>query len=191
MTGDRYSGRAMAEEMIQLSMRAYDGRGSPTILTELVLDALDQPSPDELMLALCDQRIRQRDLLPLVPLLFEAAMQGDLVSQNLITRVGEELGISAAAVIKRLGLQALPVEVVLAGSVFRGKGPLLIDTVQQVIHRTAPAATLVRLSFEPVVGAVLLGLEWVGIEADDAIYSALRATMPEILHTGHAGYLPD
>jgi hypothetical protein len=36
-----------------------------------------------------------------------------------------------------------------------------------------------------------LGLEWVGIEADDAIYSALRATMPEILHTGHAGYLPD
>ena len=191
MTGDRYSGRAMAKEMIQLSMRAYDGRGSPTILTELVLDALDQPSPDELMLALCDQRIRQRDLLPLVPLLFEAAMQGDQVSQDLITRVGEELGISAAAVIKRLGLQALPVEVVLAGSIFRGKGPLLIDTVQQVIHRTAPAATLVRLTFEPVVGAVLLGLEWVGIEADDAIYSALRGTMPEILHTGHVGYLPD
>jgi hypothetical protein len=80
---------------------------------------------------------------------------------------------------------------VLAGSVFRGKGPLLIDTVQQVIHRTAPAATLVRLTFEPVVGAVLLGLDWVGVEADDAIYSALRATIPEILHTVHAGYLPD
>ena len=112
----------MAEEMIQLSMRAYDGRGSPTILIDLVLDALDQPSPDELIVALCDKRIGQRDLLQLVPLLFEAAIQGDQVSQDLITRVGEELGISAAAVIKRLGLQALPVEVVLAGSVFRGKG---------------------------------------------------------------------
>jgi N-acetylglucosamine kinase-like BadF-type ATPase len=78
----------MAEEMIQLSMRAYDGRGSPTMLTELVLDALGQPSPDELMVALCDQRIGQRDLLQLVPLLFEAAMQGDRVSQDLITRVG-------------------------------------------------------------------------------------------------------
>jgi N-acetylglucosamine kinase-like BadF-type ATPase len=191
MTGDRYSGNEIAKEMIQLSMRAHDGRGSPTLLTELGLDALGQPSPDELVVALCDQRIGQRDLLRLVPLLFEAAMQGDRVSQDLITRVGEELGISAAAVIKRLGLQALPVEVVLAGSVFRGKGPLLIDTVQQVIHRTAPAATLLRLSFEPVVGAVLLGLEWVGREADDATYSALRATMPEILHSGHAGYLPD
>jgi hypothetical protein len=36
-----------------------------------------------------------------------------------------------------------------------------------------------------------LGLDWVGVEADDAIYSALRATIPEILHTVHAGYLPD
>jgi len=191
MTGDRYSGRAIAREMIQLSIRAHDGRGSPTMLTELILDALGQPSPDELMLALCDQRIGERDLLGLVPLVFEAAVQGDRVSQDLITRVGEELGISAAAVIKRLGLQALPVEVVLAGSVFRGKGPLLIDTVQQVIHRTAPAATLVRLAFEPVVGAVLLGLESVGMVADDTVYSALRATMPDILHTGRAGYLPD
>jgi N-acetylglucosamine kinase-like BadF-type ATPase len=185
MTGDRYSGKEIAKEMIQLSMRAHDGRGSPTMLTELVLEVLGQPSPDELMVALCDQRIGQRDLLGLVPLVFEAAVQGDRVSQDLITRVGEELGISATAVIKRLGLQALPVEVVLAGSVFKGKGPLLIDTVQQIVHRTAPAATLVRLTFEPVVGAVLLGLESVGIAVDDATYSALQATMPDILHTGH------
>lgn len=185
MTGDRYSGNAMAREMIQLSMRAHDGRGSPTLLTELVLDALGQPSPDELMVALCDQRIGQRDLLRLVPLLFEAAMQGDRVSQDLITRVGEEFGISAATVIKRLGLQASPVEVVLAGSVFKGKGPLLIDTVRQIVHRTAPAATLVRLAFEPVVGATLLGLESVGVAVDDATYSMLRATMPDILPTGY------
>src|SRR5829696_7138679 len=187
MTGDRYIGNSMVKEMIQLAMRAHDGRGSPTLLTEFVLDALGQPSPDELMVALCDRRIGQRDLLRLVPLLFEAAMQGDRVSQDLITRVGEELGISAAAVIKRLGLQALPVEVVLAGSVFRGKGPLLTDTVQQVIHRTAPAATLIRLNFEPVVGAVLLGLDWVGGEAHDAIHPALRDTIRDILHTVHAG----
>jgi N-acetylglucosamine kinase-like BadF-type ATPase len=187
MTGDRYSGNAMAREMIQLSMRAHDGRGSPTLLTELVLDALGQPSPDGLMLALCDQRIGQRDLLRLVPLLFEAALQGDRVSQDLITRVGEELGISAATVIKRLGLQASPVEVVLAGSVFKGKGPLLIDTVRQIVHRTAPAATLVRLTFEPVVGATLLGLESVGVAVDDATYSALRATMPDISPTGYEG----
>ena len=185
MTGDRYSGNAMAKEMIQLAMRAHDGRGSPTLLTELVLDALGQPSPDELMVALCDRRIGQRDLLRLVPLLFEAAMQGDRVSQDLITRVGEELGISAATVIKRLGLQASPVEVVLAGSVFKGKGPLLIDTVRQVVHRTAPAATLVRLTFEPVVGASLLGLESAGVAVDDATYSTLRATMPDFLPTDH------
>jgi N-acetylglucosamine kinase-like BadF-type ATPase len=112
-------------------------------------------------------------------------MQGDRVSQDLITRVGEELGISAATVIKRLGLQASPVEVVLAGSVFKGKGPLLIDTVRQVVHRTAPAATLVRPTFEPVVGASLLSLESVGVTVDDATYSTLRATMPDISPTGY------
>jgi hypothetical protein len=110
-------------------------------------------------------------------LLFQAALGGDEPAQALIIWLGEELGTSAAAVIRRLGVADLPVEVVLGGSVFKGQGPLLTDTLLQVVHRAAPEAVLVRPAFEPVVGAVLLGLEAAGATVDDAVYQMLHATM--------------
>ena len=91
--------------------------------------------------------------------------------------------MSAAAVIRRLQLERLPVEVVLGGSVFKGEGPFLVDAIQAAVHRTAPEAVLVRPPFEPVVGGVLLGLEAAGITADEALYATLHATMPPVLTT--------
>lgn len=181
ISGDRVGGEAIAQEMVRLVMRHHDGRGPETMLTGLVLDALGEPSPHDLMLALYHKRIAKRDILNLVPLLFAAALRGDEPAQDLIVRTGEELGVSAAAVIRGLGVEKLPVEVVLAGGVFKGEGPLLTDTIRQVVHRTAPAATLVRTAFEPVVGSVLLGLEAAGVRIDEEVYSNLRATTPASL----------
>jgi N-acetylglucosamine kinase-like BadF-type ATPase len=137
------------------------------------------------MRALYHKQIDRPRLQSTVPLLFRAAAQGDRPAQELIIQLGEELGISAAAVIRRLGVEAQAVEVVLAGSVFKGEGPLLTDTLIQVLHRTAPGAVLVRPVFEPVVGAVLLGLEAAGARVDDEVYRALRETMPEPLCLRH------
>ena len=180
ISGDWAGGRAIAHEMVRMVMRAADGRGVPTLLTELVLDALHQPSPYELMRALYNQQIDAKHVLYLVPLVFQAALRGDQVAQELIIRVGEELGTSAAAIIAGLAMQELDVEVVLGGSVFKGEGPLLLDTIRQRVHRTAPSAVLVRPTFEPVVGAVLLGLEAAGVVVDEAVYAALRASMPAL-----------
>ena len=66
----------------------------------------------------------------------------------------------------------------MGGSVFKGEGPLLLDTILHRVHRAAPAAILVRPRLEPVVGAVLLGLEAAGIVVDDQLYTMLQETMP-------------
>jgi N-acetylglucosamine kinase-like BadF-type ATPase len=181
ISGDWGGAGTLAIEMIRLVMREADGRGRPTALTHMLLEALEQPTPYELMRALYHQRIERPDLLATVPLLFRAAMQVDEPAQELIIRLGEELAISAVAVIRRLGLEEQPVEVVLGGSVFKGEGSLLTDTLIQVIHRVAPRAVLVWPAFEPVVGAVLLGLEAAGVTVDDQIYTQLQGTMPEPL----------
>lgn len=178
VSGDWGGGGMLAQEMIRLVMRADDGRGPPTRVTKPLLDALGLPSPYELMRALYHQQIERHTLLAQVPLLFRAAVEGDRPAQDLIVQLGEELGVSAAAVIQRLGLEGLLVEVVLGGSVFKGEGPLFTDTLLAAIRRTAPDAILVHPPFEPVIGSVLLGLEAAGITTGDPIYTMLHATMP-------------
>jgi hypothetical protein len=95
--------------------------------------------------------------------------------------IGIEVGTTANAIIKRLGLETTDVEVVLGGSVFKGKGPLLVDTVTQVVHRIVPQATVVLPEFEPVVGAVFRALESLGVEVNGTVYANVRASLPDEL----------
>jgi len=185
LSGDWGGGGDIAREVIRLICRAWDGRGQLTMLTEMVLEALGLPSVEELISQLYQSefdyypgQFDQRRLLDLVPLVFEAAYQGDQVAQDLLVRVGTEVGITASAIIKRLGVEDTDVEVVLGGSVFKGKGPLLVDTVTQVVHRVAPRATIVLPEFEPVVGAVFLALESLGVGVNEAVYANVRASLP-------------
>ena len=69
-------------------MRAWDGRGKPTLLTRLVLEALQVPSEEELILQLHHEAIDAAAILNLVPLLFEAAMSGDSVAGYIVVRMG-------------------------------------------------------------------------------------------------------
>jgi len=188
LSGDWGGGGDMAREVIRLICRAWDGRGQSTVLTEMALSALGLPSVEELISQLYQSQLDvypgqfdQRRLLALVPLVFEAAYGGDQAAQELVVRMGTEAGTTANAIIRRLGLEATAVEVVLGGSVFKGKGPLLVDTVTQVVHRAAPQATIVLPEFEPVVGAVFLALESLGVEVNDSIYAHVRASLPDEL----------
>ncbi|MCR4406746.1 MAG: ATPase [Anaerolineae bacterium] len=188
LSGDWGGGGDIAQEVIRLVCRAWDGRGQPTALTEMVLAALEFPSVEELISQLYQSQLDyypgqfdQRRLLALVPLVFEAAYAGDQVAQDLLVRVGTEVGVTANAIIQRLGVEGTDVEVVLGGSVFKGKGPLLVDTVTQVVHRVAPRAAIVLSEFEPVVGAVFLALEDLGVKVNESVYAHVRASLPHEL----------
>jgi N-acetylglucosamine kinase-like BadF-type ATPase len=96
------------------------------------------------------------------PVVFKIASQGDPVAYSIIQWAGGELGYTALAVIRQLGIQQLEFEVVLVGSLYE-MGEMLIAPMRQVIMSEAPYAHLVRLSSPPVVGGVLLAMEQVGI----------------------------
>jgi N-acetylglucosamine kinase-like BadF-type ATPase len=168
----------MSVEMIRMVMRAWDGRGKPTLLTKYVLEALELPDVETLLSCLYHDQVSREKILDIVPLLFEAANQGDEVARELITNLGVEVGITANAMIRRLGLERSDVEVVLGGSVFKGKGNLLLDTINRSIHQQAPQARVKRLWHEPVVGAALLALEALGIIIQEPVEQNLMGSLP-------------
>lgn len=161
-------------EMIRAVMRAWDGRGRPTMLTRAVLDRLGKSSEEELLAALYNRKLTRRQMLPLTPLLFDVADAGDSVARELVARMGTEAGVTANALLRRLDLLDTDAEVVLSGSVFKGRGTLLMDTVRQVVRAVAPAARIVRPKLEPVAGAALLALDLAGLNASTAAYAGLE-----------------
>lgn len=181
ISGDWGGGYMLSQEMIRSVMRAWDGRGELTLLTDLVLEALSVESIDELLTMLYHEQFEQQQLLGLVPLLFDAAERDDHVAQDLIERMGAEVAITANAIIRRLSLIGEDVEVVLGGSVFKGRGTLLLDTITRLIHEEAPKARIVRPRHEPVVGSVLLALEAIGVTIDEALYQELEGSLQSVI----------
>jgi N-acetylglucosamine kinase-like BadF-type ATPase len=143
-----------------------------------VLDRLGYPSAEAMMKARIAGQMDYEAVNSLCPLVFETADAGDEVAAALIANQGAALAEYATAAIRRYGMQSLEFDVVLSGSVFKGKGPLLIDTITQAIHLVAPRVHIVRPQFEPAVGGVLLAYDDLGIGVTTAMYDNLAKTVP-------------
>jgi len=175
----RYGGaRDMAYDAIYAVLEQEDGRGTSTTLTEIVLSRLGYRKAEALLRALYTHQLDSDKLLSLCPLVFDAAYDGDKVAAALIVKQGEALAEYATAGIRRYGMQDLAFDVVLSGSLFKGKGPLLIDTVTQAVHRVAPRTRIVRPRLEPAVGGVLLAYDALNLDVTDEMYGNLTQTVP-------------
>lgn len=175
----RYGGaQDIGQEAIDAVLREEDGRGASTSLSGMVLEKLAYPSAEALLRDLIADAIERRQVYSLCPLVFEAAHSGDEVATSILSRQGLALAEYARASIRRFEMQDLEFDVVLSGSVFKGKGTLLIDTIEEAIHRVAPRARVVRPSFEPAVGAVLLAYDELRIPVTEEINDNLSKTVP-------------
>jgi len=178
-TGDWGGGGDIGPEVLRLAYRGHDGRGRPTLLTERVAQALGMRSLEDVALRVRGGTLDRGAIFQkLPPLLFEAAYKGDEVACDLVARIGREIGITANTIIGRLGMGKLDVEVVLGGSIFKGRGPLLMDIITATVHRVAPRARIIHPEFDPVVGAVFQALGYLGIEAGRKVRENVRATLP-------------
>jgi N-acetylglucosamine kinase-like BadF-type ATPase len=146
---------------IQAVSASWSKRGPDTALTQAFLKMTDAQTPSQLLEGLILERY---DLdAEAAKLVFQIAERGDKVAIKIIRWAGIELGDLTNGVIRQLGFEDLPFEVVLVGRLFDG-GQLLIDPFRDTVHTLAPKAQLVRLNTPPVVGGVLLGMEKAGVE---------------------------
>ena len=165
-------------EMVWLAQiavtQAWTLRGPKTLLTQAFMDFAEVESEFDLIEGLAIEQIQLPPML--AKEIFRLAAQGDLVASEIITTSARELAINVNAVIQQLQLQQYNFDLVLIGSIFKAGEPYL-DPFRQTVHAFAPGANLVLLSVPPVVGAVLLAAEVVGIsikELRGALIDSLR-----------------
>jgi N-acetylglucosamine kinase-like BadF-type ATPase len=184
ISGDFGGGRWIGHQIIRAIIRAWDGRGPATALRQAVFESMGVKDELELIRFL-RQNSHQNQILDLVPVLFDVAYEGDPVAESLLTFLGTEVGVTAGTLIRRLALEDEEVPVILSTSVFRGKGPLLINVITDTIHRIAPKAHIVMPDFIPVVGAALEALAARGLPFHPGMLSNLRyeliANYPELI----------
>ena len=170
--GDLVSGSSLGLRGIQSVWQARDGIIPPTLLTQQFVKRSGCKDADELFYKLYRGQIREDDLQPMAKLVFDAALDGDLVACDILKWGGCYLGAMVNAVAAALDMQRDEFDVVMAGSVFKGSSPVLVDAMRTVIHRVSPGARTVMPVFEPVVGALLMGVE-LDITVTEDIYQTL------------------
>lgn len=176
--GDMVSGHSIGVEGLQAVWRARDGIIPPTRLTALFVQKAGCADVEELFRACYRQEITYDALFPMAKLVFDAALEGDRAACGILTWGGRYLGEMVNACARKLGMQRDHFEVVTAGSVFKGSSPVLADTMRAVIHQECPYATTAMPVFEPVVGALLLGME-LDHEITGTVYDTLSASLRE------------
>ena len=172
LTGDWGGGYYLGQEVMWWSMRAEDGRGRDTALRPAAAAYFGLPTVRDVAIAIHVGRIAKPELIGLTTVLFEAASAGDEVAQGLLERLAEEVAVMALTAMRRLGLadpetqDAPGTPVVLGGGLLAARHPLLTAAIERRIAATAPGAVPRVTDIPPVVGAALLGLDYLGADPD-------------------------
>jgi N-acetylglucosamine kinase-like BadF-type ATPase len=159
IAGDWGGGGGIGLAALQAAVRGTDGRGLATSLQKAVPAYFGLADPDAMTRELYFGRIPEIRVAELSPVTFAEAAAGDAVARSIISRLAAELAGMANALTRRLGLTQLPVEVVLAGGVFRTTDKAFYEELYEAIRAVVPAARFVHLASPPVAGAVLMALD--------------------------------
>ena len=141
---------------LQMVNYAWIKRGPSTVLTKILLEAVDAKDEVDLMEGISSERYH---LFPFMAVkIIEAAKDGDAAAREVVQWAGEELGWIAVAVARQIEMENDEVEIIQSGSVFEA-GRTIMDPMQRIVLQHCPKAKLFRLAGLPVVGAVILGME--------------------------------
>jgi N-acetylglucosamine kinase-like BadF-type ATPase len=135
---------------------AWIKRIPPTALTKIFSEAVDAKNEMDLMDGLSSE---QYHLFPYLALeVIKAAHAGDDAACEILRWSGEELGWLAVSVARQIEMENDEIEIIQSGSVFDA-GEIITNPMCEIVMKHLPKAKLIRLDGQPVVGAVILGME--------------------------------
>jgi N-acetylglucosamine kinase-like BadF-type ATPase len=169
---DRAGGFDLGHEALRAVYRHGLDLGPATALTERALALFEADDVLALLHAFTrrEKRIPLRHAERLTPVLLDLADAGDAVAAEIVRTSGARLADQARSAAARVGLPVAGARVVLAGGVMQHPSAALADAILAGL----PGAVPVRTSRPPLVGALLLGYDALGVAMDaDALAKSL------------------
>ena len=178
MLGDEGSAYFLGKKCLTAVLWAYDGRGEETMLTEMVLKKLRITSVEDIIKKVYVEKMSVRDIAKLAPLVPEAAQKGDKVAQTIIREAVHNLVLHVLALVRRLELDKDGVvKVAPIGGVFRA-GRIILEPFKKELNKHF-RVEVIKPSFPPAVGALLLSYMFGEIKLDDELLSNIKNTLTE------------
>jgi N-acetylglucosamine kinase-like BadF-type ATPase len=156
--GDEGSGYSIAIKALRAIMRAYDGRGDKTLLSDAVLKYLGLSSELELVHWAYKNTISKNDIAAITSLVCVTANAGDQMSKKILEGECDEAILTVSTVIKKLKLENSCFDLVLVGSVFNCK-KYYKDLFMSEINKRFSGVNIKKPVKKPVEGAIKLALE--------------------------------
>ena len=151
--GDEGSGYAIGNAALRAVMQAYDGRGSETLLSELVIERFGLGTAEDLVGSIYGAESPPSAVASLTDLVEQAAGQGDSVAIIILEESAQELARTVAAVYPKLGTSIVPL-VITGGTILHGRYLKKAFTEACEIQRLV--FTAIHYVAEPAVGALRL-----------------------------------
>ncbi len=154
--GEFGGGIEIAIKALNMVNYAWIKRIPPTKLTQILLNATGAKDEVDLMEGLSNE---QYHLFPFIAVdVINAAREGDAAASEVVRWAGEELGWLAVSVARQIGMENDEVDIIQSGSIFEA-GEIITNPMRDLILKHCPQARIIRLNSQPVVGAVILGME--------------------------------
>src|SRR5215216_766906 len=154
--GDEGSGYAIGLSALRAVMQVYDGRGSETLLSELVLERYGLHMPPELVRTLYSAESPHSAVATFADLVEQAAGRGDSVAMAILEEASQALTRTIAALYPKLGRLTVPL-IITGGTIMHG------GYLKQAFHRACETQrltfTAIRYLAEPAEGALQLARE--------------------------------
>lgn len=159
---------------------AHLGLGPPTSLTTGILNFFDADSAEH-VLHYCTARNTDRHWshqARLAPILMDEAANGDAVALAIIEAAGSRDARVAAMAARAVGLDTSPFRLVLAGGALRHPSQLLSNAICRHVSKELPQAVVCTGGPEPVIGAVMLARDALGLPPDEEVQARLERETP-------------
>jgi len=170
---DEGSGYWIGLKALRAVMKAYDGRGRKTALTNTILEFFNAKNPKELVDIAYGRKLSVPEVASIAQAVTKTAKMGDPVAREILREAGEKLAEMASAVIRKLNLaRSERVPVYCFGGVFNA-GEDVLAPLRVELRRHYENVEVKRPILKPVVGALILAFKKLGIEVTGEVWNNL------------------
>lgn len=167
-------GTAIAQRALQKVFDAEAGVLESTELKKYFLEYFGVNTVDALLRMKVEQQMDYQKVLYLPQIVEKAALEGDEAANDVFREFAEGIVPYLISGMRQLNILDKPADIVLSGSAFKCKAPVLMDTVIANIRRSAKKARIIDAIYEPVIGAYLLALDQYHGESSTQIFEAIK-----------------